>query len=121
MRAGYGEKTRRYFNTKNPLELIDFGGFKVFDSASVDTSVILIQNTMNERKLAAAHFKNDYKRDQPIKAYFDNHKSLLSTDTESAWYLADSDELALRAKISSMGKPLKKWRTKNILGDSGGM
>jgi hypothetical protein len=43
MRAGYGEKLRKFFLQKTPLMLIDLGG-GVFESATVDTNILLIKN-----------------------------------------------------------------------------
>ena len=42
MRAGYGEKTREFFaNKTNPMLLIDFAGANIFESATVDTNILL--------------------------------------------------------------------------------
>ena len=42
MRAGYGESTREFFATHtNPILLIDFAGQKIFESATVDTNILL--------------------------------------------------------------------------------
>ncbi len=112
LRAGYGEKTRKYLSSKNPLELIDFGGFKVFDSASVDTNVILVRNSTNEKKLTAAHFKNDYSKDQAIKSYFDRNKVEMPILSSSVWHISSKLELSLRQKISGFGKPLREWNIK---------
>lgn len=44
MRANYGVSTRKFFlENTNPLLLIDFGGFQVFDSATVDTNILISQ------------------------------------------------------------------------------
>ena len=44
MRAGYGEKTRLFFSyNTDPKLLIDFAGVKIFDSATVDTNLLLFQ------------------------------------------------------------------------------
>jgi len=41
MRANYGKKTRKYLSGKtNPQVLIDFGGYNVFESATVDTNIL---------------------------------------------------------------------------------
>ena len=48
MRAGYGEKLRTFLATKtNPQLLIDFGGVKVFESATVDTNILLFEKSAN--------------------------------------------------------------------------
>ena len=42
MRAGYGEATRKFLLEKtNPIILIDFGGIKVFKTATVDVNILL--------------------------------------------------------------------------------
>ena len=42
MRAGYGENTRKFFaENTNPEQLIDFAGVKVFESATVDTNILM--------------------------------------------------------------------------------
>ena len=43
MRAGYGEKLRKFFLKKTILNLIDLGS-GVFESATVDTNILLIKN-----------------------------------------------------------------------------
>ncbi len=46
MRANYGKKLRKYFaeNTQ-PIQLIDFGGYKVFESATVDTNILIFKKS----------------------------------------------------------------------------
>ncbi|HVU09081.1 MAG TPA: Eco57I restriction-modification methylase domain-containing protein, partial [Verrucomicrobiae bacterium] len=44
MRAGYGEKLRAFLATKTqPKILIDFAGQKIFESATVDTNILLFE------------------------------------------------------------------------------
>ena len=50
MRAAYGKKLRQYFSEHNPLILIDLGP-GVFESATVDTNILIIQNNQNNDKL----------------------------------------------------------------------
>lgn len=109
MKAGYGEKTRYYFTQQNPIVLIDFGGFKVFESATVDTSILLIQNTANKRQLLASHFKNDYRKEQSIEEYFKANSSKMTELSSSTWFIGNNAELALKSKIHGMGTPLKNW------------
>ena len=55
MRAGYGEKTREFLATKsNPTLLIDFAGVKVFESATVDTNILLFSKASNQHKTVCA-------------------------------------------------------------------
>ncbi|WP_281530890.1 Eco57I restriction-modification methylase domain-containing protein, partial [Leyella stercorea] len=55
MRAGYGEKTREFFaKNTNPILLIDFAGVKIFESATVDTNILLFAKAANEHKTLCA-------------------------------------------------------------------
>ena len=50
MRAGYGEATRKFFAEKtDPQLLIDFAGEKIFESATVDTNILLFEKSGNNR------------------------------------------------------------------------
>ena len=109
MRAGYGEKIRKFFASKNPIRLIDFGGFKVFESATVDTNILLIQNRTNQQNLEASHFKNDYKKDDSINGYFAQNSTVLSGLSSETWFIGDAAELELKSKIERIGTPLKDW------------
>ena len=54
MRAGYGESLREYLSTQsNPLKLIDFGGTKVFSSATVDVYILILNKNTNQFKTNA--------------------------------------------------------------------
>lgn len=58
MRAGYGEATRKFFAGKtNPILLIDFAGQKIFDSATVDTNILLFTKQKNTEKTNACIVK----------------------------------------------------------------
>lgn len=116
MRSGYGESTRKYFASKNPIKLIDFGGFKVFESATVDTNILLIKNRFNQQNLKASHFKNDYKKDDSIDDYFAKHSNVLKGLSSKAWFIGDTSDLELKVKIESIGKALKEWDVKTNYG-----
>ena len=109
MRAGYGESTRKYFAGKNPIKLIDFGGFKVFESATVDTNILLIQNRTNQQNLQAAHFKNDYKKDDSIEVYFKNSSVGLSGLSGEIWKISDISIQALIRGVESRNVRLAEF------------
>ena len=55
MRAGYGEKTREFFaNKTNPMLMIDFAGVKIFESATVDTNILLFSKSNNQHQTICA-------------------------------------------------------------------
>ncbi|MFQ3574492.1 MAG: Eco57I restriction-modification methylase domain-containing protein [Thermodesulfovibrionales bacterium] len=73
MRAKYGEKLRKFFKEKTVLkQIIDFGGHKVFESATVDTNIIIFQKTPVGAGLVPAQINNQpgpaQINNQPVRA-----------------------------------------------------
>ena len=112
MRAGYGAALRKFFTEKNPVKLLDFGGFKIFESATVDTNIIVVENCENGNRLEATHFKNDYKKGESVHHYFDENKVILGNLTADTWFIGNKAEVALKEKIETIGTPLKDWDVK---------
>jgi len=112
MRAGYGKLLRKHFSEKNSLKLLDFGGFKVFENATVDTNILLIQNAENNNVLQGCPFKNDYKKGDDIVEYFKKNKTDLKNLSDAPWTIGSQKDLALKEKIERTGTPLKDWDVK---------
>lgn len=111
MRAGYGEVLRDYFaRYTDPIELLDFGGFKVFKSATVDTNIYLGRKAEpNNITLKAVHFKNDFKAHHSLTDYVTKNSVTLTNLTKETWFIGSEAELKLKEKIERLGKPLKDW------------
>ena len=113
MRAGYGEPLRAFFASKNPLQLLDFGGFKVFESATVDTNILFIQNKdFTEKPLQACHFQKDYQKGDEISEYFNKNKLELTNLSSDTWFIGSKSEIKLKQKTEKIGTPLKNWDVK---------
>ena len=109
MRAKYGEKSRNFFVEKSkPLKLLDFGGFKVFENATVDTSILLTQKTQLTDQLQATSFKSDFRKGDSIGNYV-KHNAVSIHVTSNTWFIGSRDEVALKEKIERIGIPLKEW------------
>jgi len=61
MRAGYGEKLRQFFNSFNPKILIDLGP-GVFENATVDTNILIIQKAKKRAQAACRYHNRKEKR-----------------------------------------------------------
>jgi len=105
MRAGYGKKLRSYFAKYNPLILIDMGP-GVFETATVDTSILIIQNQKNRNALKAAAYS---KTDKSLTEYFKQNAIKLRNPGNDAWFIGSEAEHKLKEKIERIGKPLKEW------------
>ncbi|BCB96415.1 hypothetical protein JZK55_13370 [Dissulfurispira thermophila] len=109
MRAGYGEKLREFFTKHNPKILIDLGP-GIFESATVDTNIFLIQKAKNENNLRAVTLKKEDGID--IAKQLKESGVILTNLSKDAWFIGSSAEQRLKEKIERIGKPLKEWDVK---------
>jgi len=109
MRTGYGEKLREYFATHtNPLLLIDLGP-DVFESATVDPNILLLQRAPNQNRLRAFTYTN---RTQSLRDAMQAHAAPMPPLTKDAWFIGGDAEHRLKQKIERIGKPLREWDVK---------
>jgi 23S rRNA G2445 N2-methylase RlmL len=120
MRVTYGKKLRNFFNHNTILiNLIDFGGYQVFGSATVDTNILIFQKSDSGLSNRFEFLKIDETyQGGNLADHFYDHKVTISQNKlkDSGWTLADEDVLALKEKIEAMGKPLKQWNHKIYFG-----
>ncbi len=111
MRANYGGALRKYLaeNTQARI-LIDFGGFKVFDSATVDTNILLTQNSApGKPQGSACSIQADFHKGDSISKYVAERGIPLPVFSAESWIISDDSAQKLKAKIERIGIPLKDW------------
>ena len=111
MRAGYGEKTRKFFATKtNPMLLIDFGGVKVFKSATVDTNILLFAKETNSHITKCAVVNKQVKESiNNLSVFVEQNKTLCEFTNADSWVILSEIEQSIKRKIEAIGTPLKDW------------
>ncbi|RMF97982.1 MAG: class I SAM-dependent DNA methyltransferase [Candidatus Schekmanbacteria bacterium] len=116
MRAGYGDKLRRFFTKYNPLILIDLGP-NVFESATVDTNILILQKAENQHNLCAVTYNN---KSIPLSEAVKNCHIIKNLSSQ-AWFIGSEAERKLKEKIERIGKPLKEWYVKIFYGIKTGL
>ena len=121
MRAGYGKGLRQFFaNNTNPKLLLDFGGIQVFDSATVDTNILLISKDSNQHETLAVSGNKQHKDILNNLSDFVRHNSV-ATDfaTSESWVILSPIEQSIKRKIEAVGTPLKDWDINIYRGEIG--
>ena len=111
MRAGYGEKTREFFaNNTNPMLLIDFAGVKIFESATVDTNILLFSKSSNQHETVCA-VTNKQNKDsvKNLSDFVQQQNSICDFATSDSWVILSPIEQSIKKKIEAVGTPLKDW------------
>ena len=108
MRAGYGEETRRYFSEyAQTLQLIDFAGQKVFESATVDVNIILVKKSNLPKETMACTIKE--KCSSNMTDYVKQHSAYVQFPSSDSWVILTPIEQRIKSKIEKIGIPLKDW------------
>ncbi len=105
MRANYGKSLRRLFASKNPSQIIELGP-GVFESATVDVNVLLIQNNHTSSHSINSVILNSV--DNVISLAKDDF-ILLNDISEENWVIINKDESNIKEKVKSKGTPLQNW------------
>ncbi len=121
-RAKYGKELRDFvLKNTDILEYIDFNGVKVFESATVDTSILSFRkfaSTSSMTTTSSATFlycdvKSDYKGED-LSDYCQKNGFLYAQNdlTLDSFSFANPAELKIKKKIEAIGTPLKEWDIK---------
>ena len=111
MRAGYGDKTRGFFaNKTNPMLLIDFAGVKIFESATVDTNILLFSKSDNLHKtLCAVTNKQNKDSVNNLSDFVRQQDTICDFSHSDSWVILSPIEQSIKRKIEKVGTPLKDW------------
>ena len=111
MRAGYGEKTREFFAKKtNPMLLIDFAGVKIFESATVDTNILLFEKGENKHEtICAVTNKQNKDSVKNLSVFVQQQHSVCDFKGSDSWVILSEIEQSIKRKIEAVGTPLKDW------------
>lgn len=109
MRANYGKSTRAFFVKHLPVKIIDLGS-GIFETATVDTNILLVKRTekplLNTKTLALNISKvKKINRIDDFKSDWITIENL----SEDTWSILNTQELAIKKQIEKIGKPLKEW------------
>jgi adenine-specific DNA-methyltransferase len=110
MRTAYGEKLRSYFiNNTNPLWLIDFSGYQVFDAATVNANILIAQKSSFKNEVHTCALSKDFSL-KNLSDYFRQNSTLFGNlKPSSSWVIMSRVENSIKNKIEALGKPLKDW------------
>ena len=109
MRTQSGERTRNFLATRtNPLKLIDFAGVKIFESATVDTNILLFEKSENKKQTFACVTKKLDCLDN-LSNYIQHEGVSCAFENADSWIVLTPIEQSIKRKIEAAGTPLRDW------------
>ena len=111
MRAAYGEKLRGFLaEHTNPCLLIDFSGNKIFENATVDVNILLLEKAANAGQTEAVTLGKDFRLSaENLSLYVHQHATRTAFSSSESWVILSPIEESIRRKIEAVGTPLKDW------------
>ncbi len=110
MRAGYGKALRNHISSKyDPMLLIDFAGFKVFDSATVDVNILNIEKRSPSGRTQACSIKKEGFDIEKMSDFVQQQSAICDFSTSDSWVILSPIEQSIKRKIEAVGTPLKDW------------
>ena len=110
MKSAYGESLRTLLAEKyQPCLLIDFAGFKVFDTATVDVNILSVTNANTKNSTMACSIKRDEFEINKLSDYVETHIVVSEFNSSESWSILNDIEKSIKAKIEAIGTPLKNW------------
>lgn len=108
MRTKFGELLRKYFAEQtNPIKLLNFEDTRIFQTATVETNIILTKNEKFKKDLKAVVVKTDYSVGTSIHNYFLSNSIDLPELPIEGWIILNKQDYEIKIGISAKGKQLK--------------
>lgn len=108
MRANYGKSLRKYFNEKTkPYILIDLGS-GIFESATVDSNILLFEKSKTKEHSFKAIDLTQEKDFRDFTIYEEKAVEVTYKNDE-IWGIESLIEKSIKQKIETNGTPLKEW------------
>ncbi len=110
MRTKFGELMRNYFREQTlTISLLNFEDTKIFQTATVETNIILSKNNQQTTPFKAVAVKADYSLGTNIYEYFQNNAIEIKEPSDDGWIILSKDDFIIKNEIEKNGVQLKNW------------
>ena len=112
MRSGYGEKLRNFFSTGGTVrKILDFGGIQIFNSATVDTNILLLQNGGMTSTIQATQASRGYNPELELAEFASANATKLKVpkDPSESWVVVPKHQQEIKTIVEEQGEALENW------------
>ena len=109
MKSAYGKSLRAMLTSQyQPSLLIDFAGYKVFDSATVDVNILSVIKANTQQETTACSIKKDDFEVEKLSDYVQTN-CLQCTFGNESWSILSDIERSIKQKVETVGVPIREW------------
>lgn len=110
MKSAYGQSLRSLIAEKYaPSLLVDFAGYKVFESATVDVNILTLKNDKGTASTKACSIDKSGFDITKLSDYVQTHSQYSYFKVSEAWAILSDIEQSIKQKVEIVGTPLKDW------------
>ena len=110
LQTQYGYELRKYFVDKtNPIVLLNFTDLQLFETAVVETSIILLKKESFRGLLRVAVLDERFKNGESMAEFLNSFGHEVKELLNEGWVIGDQKDNDLKRKIEQIGKRLKDW------------
>lgn len=117
MRTKFGELVRKYFREQTQtITLLNFEDTKIFQTATVETNIIISKNNKQPMPFKAVAVKADYSLGTNIYEYFQKNEIEIKEPSDDGWIILGKDDFIIKSEIEKNGIQLKNWDVEIMFG-----
>ena len=110
MRAGYGQKLRRFFLNGTAISrLIDFGDSQIFSDATTYTNIMLLEKAMKKKEPKVWDLSPVYRKATSLVLMLHENPAGTALFSDIAFVIVKPELALIKKQIENMGTPLKEW------------
>lgn len=109
LRAKYGDLLKEYFKESlQPRLLLNIEDIQVFEEATVESNIILLEKQKLSEQFPVCNLENDYIFGHPLLDYFATNQYEFDIPESSEWLIGDPNIIHLKQKIEKGSNQLKE-------------
>ncbi|MEI7891364.1 MAG: TaqI-like C-terminal specificity domain-containing protein, partial [bacterium] len=116
MKTKYGKALRELFvSMANPIILINFDKSQIFESAIVESNILVLRKEAYNASLHATNF-GLVGNDKTMDEYFNENFKIIKNLDSNGWIIGDDKSAEIRLKLEAISEPLGKYNQKIRIG-----
>jgi TaqI-like C-terminal specificity domain/Eco57I restriction-modification methylase len=110
LQTQYGKSLRQLLTRDtDPLALLNFADTQLFDTATVETNILLARNAPCQFELRAVTVGKDFLPGTSLAQYVEANSFVLTDLPDEGWSVGDADSERLKSQMETVGLRLSEW------------
>lgn len=110
MRTKFGEAMRKFFREKTQtVSLLNFEDTKIFQTATVETNILISKSKTQSKPFKAVAVKSDYTIGTNIYEYYQKNAIEIKETSDEGWVILNKEDFLIKIEIERNGTQLRNW------------